>query len=138
MPLIAAEAFPPASSACYSGAWYEPSTTGSGIILDVSATSKTVAWFTFNAGNPVWFTASGAPQDTTLVLYQTAGVSVVQPATQTSAIGIITLNPIDANLLHFTWQINFPTAYCSGFGPGDPLCVGAKTLTRLTSPIPCT
>lgn len=55
------------------GAWYDPSTPGQGLFVEVIDTNQrkevVVAWFTFGAdGNPHWMVGSGLPTDDRVVL----------------------------------------------------------------------
>jgi hypothetical protein len=126
-----------ATPSCYSGAWYEPATSGSGFFVEISADSKAIAWFTFNNGAPVWFTAQGAPTDAQLDLYETTGTAATLPATGRNKIGRLSFTPVDTNTATLEFTIDWPTAYCSGFGPGEPLCGGRRALVRLVTPAGC-
>ena len=122
---------------CYTGTWYEAATSGSGFFADFSKDAKVVSWFTFNDNKPVWFTAQGAPSADKLDLYVTHGSYASFPADGREKVGTLTFDPIDAGSAKLTWSIDIGTEFCSGFGPGDPLCAGDKVVTRLTTPLPC-
>ncbi len=90
----------------YSGAWYDPATSGQGFFLEVNPNSPYVflAWFTYvadgqsqpGAGGQRWYTGQSvyvrSSRSIELVLYETVGGTFNQPsATTTTAVGRATL-----------------------------------------------
>ena len=132
-------------NAGHSGAWFNPDTSGQGLLIDTEPESEFMflAWFAYtdsNSGNPNeqhWLTAQGTFSDTTAVLpvYQTLGGKFDDPQTvSSSAIGTIELSFDDcanglASYTIDTWGVDgsFPLSrvipgsenVCSGLAVAD-------------------
>lgn len=135
--VIAGNAVAAATPSCYSGLWYEPSTSGSGFAVNINETVEAVTWFTFDNGEPVWFTAQGSPNDSQLLLIATAGLSVDTRATSRTNVGAFSFTPTGLNTATITFSFLWPSPYCSGFSPPDPLCFGTKNVVALLLPHAC-
>jgi len=123
---------------CYSGSWYAQATTGNGVVIDASERATIAYVYTFNAGAPLWLVAQKPSVDAeTFDLYSVHGTHINAPKQSADQIGTVTITPIDANTITFALHSAYGTEFCSGFGPGGPLCNVSRTLVRLTQPVAC-
>lgn len=143
--LAALPAAEQALDARHSGLWYDPQSTGQGLMLDVEAANHRwfAAWFNFDRatlafGTTVsylrpalrWYSmlgqgdaASGMPIAGTL--YSTAGGRFDGGAPQTAAQGQGSLRAIDCNTLEFSYATSDPA------NGAMPVLFGARRLQRL-------
>jgi hypothetical protein len=135
--LLAATAVAAPTPSCYSGAWYNPSTSGNGFTLDVSSSAEALSWFTYHDGKQVWFSGQGAPTGDPLALYFTVGDNAFKPNTDIFQVGTVSFTPVSPGVATFSWSFLAPTEFCSGFSPADPFCSGTETVYQLITPQAC-
>ena len=112
---------PPATpfrmNAGHSGAWYNPETTGQGLLIDVVPQDQFVflAWFTFtdsassNLGEQHWYTAQGNyfGSSARLILYETLGGQFDDPQeTRTNPVGTVTVSFSDCEQGQMVYSID--------------------------------
>lgn len=121
---------------CYTGTWYNPATSGSGLFIDANASYSIVAWFTFDSSHrQVWLTA-GQNWDSTVVNgvtgYDYDVWQTTTPPRVTTYAGSLRIVASGRNWIDVAWSL---PSFCAAV---DPLCGGAERLWRLTDPaIPC-
>lgn len=134
----------------HTGLWYDPTTTGHGLMLDVEEGSGRwfAGWFTYadtqigsgtawmERQRPVWFTALGraregsGPLPVQGALYETQGgdfAGALVPTT--SDVGEAELRAIDCNTIEFSYRIRVP-----GAEPLQTWRSGSRRLQRLGPP----
>jgi hypothetical protein len=110
-----------------SGNWYDPTTSGQGLVAEVNPASAAlfVTWYTYAAAGQAaaaagqrWFTAQSAytagTRSEALTLYETTGgvFNAGAPAPQTTAVGTATLT--FASCASATFNYNFTTGSNAG------------------------
>jgi hypothetical protein len=120
-------------TAGFTGAWYDPSQSGHGLLIEVLPSSRILAfWFTFDPdGQPAWFGGDGQIDHDVAFIHATQGaggrwIPNFDPAAhQLFPWGDLTLTFSDCN----HGRIDF-----AGNGDSSIWGVGHMDLTRLTSP----
>lgn len=136
--LVGAPASASTFPTCLTGSWYEPSTSGNGLVIDASDAAVVAYLYTFNAGKPLWLVAQKREDsDSDFDLYSVHGSHINAPKSSADIVGTVSIVPVDANTLTFNLRSTWGSEFCSGFGPGGPLCNVSKTLVRLTAPVAC-
>lgn len=126
---------------CYSGAWYEPASSGEGIDLQISDEKVVLYRYAHLNGAPNYWVTSTEQSDSAVLnftAYQTmrtiTGIEVFDVGSLQ-----LTTNPQENSQLIMAWdydidlsKVNGATPWCLTGG-----CSGSKELTHLFQPIKC-
>ena len=131
-----------AMDGCYSGAWYEPATSGEGIDIQVSTEKVVLYRYAYLNGVPnYWVTNTPNSNDLTLhfVAYQTLMNDGVIDVFDVGSISL-TPDPDDTKKMRMSWDYDIDL---SKIGEGSiPWCLtsgcaGSKELVSLFRPTEC-
>lgn len=135
--LFSANAF--ALDQCYSGAWYEPATSGEGIDLQVSDEKIVLYRYAYLNGKPNYWVTSLPNTDTDTYQFRANQTLKSDGVIDVYDVGTITLKTSEGRLMmSWNYDINIQQSAAGGSIwclSGE--CSGSKELIRLFQPVAC-